>query len=154
VTGATGGHLPSVEGQSKLKPRSPAQQTRTPVHTNDKVTDSIVACINSSGCVYFSALLPTINHIASDSPMGLSSSTGEWEPLTSATGELPTTEDNERLADIQGAIQNTIDIARAARRGLQGSMEDTPPLSKTLSPDTRGQTHFPSPTHFQRGAGG
>jgi hypothetical protein len=28
-------------------------------------------------------------------------------------------------------------------------MEDTPPLSKTLSPDTRGPNHFPSqPTHF------
>jgi hypothetical protein len=51
-----------------------------------------------SGCVYFSALLPTINNIASDSPMGLSSSTGEWEPLTSATGELPKTEDIRALS--------------------------------------------------------
>jgi hypothetical protein len=49
VTGVTGGHLPSVKGQSKLKPRSPAQQTRTPAHTNDKVTDSIIAFINSFG---------------------------------------------------------------------------------------------------------
>ena len=61
--------------------------------------------LSLSGCAYFSALLSTIDDIASDSPQGWRGSRAslpgkdESVPLTSATGDLPKTDDNECIAD-------------------------------------------------------
>lgn len=41
-------------------------------------------------------------------------------------GLFPGTEDNERVAELQDAVQNTVYIARAARRGAEGFTDDTP----------------------------
>jgi hypothetical protein len=84
---------------------------------------------------------PPHNAIASDS---LSSSTGKLKLLTSATGTLPKTEDNRRVADLREAIQNTIDIASSVRRGLGGSV--LPPITSNSSAFTMSTT-FSTSSH-------